>query len=148
MLKQRNLKALLISVIILSPAMLIADEIYKWVDKEGRVHYGDRKNKPKHVQAETIKVEINTYISPEVSQSIIHSERLIMYSTAWCPACKKAKRYFKANNIPFIEYDIEKNKSAYRRYKKLNARGVPVILYKKKRLNGFSPKSFERIYQS
>ncbi|WP_198147347.1 glutaredoxin family protein [Gilvimarinus polysaccharolyticus] len=33
--------------------------------------------------------------------------RVVMYAS-WCGYCKKARRYFRANNIPFTEYDIEK----------------------------------------
>ena len=55
--------------------------------------------------------------------------------------------YFKKNNIAFIEYDIETDKSANRRHKAMGARGVPVILFKDKRMNGFSESGFRRIYE-
>lgn len=70
-----------------------------------------------------------------------------MYSTSWCGYCKKAKQYFKKNNITFTEYNIEKNAKAKREYKKMGATGVPVILVGKKRMNGFSQKGFEAIYR-
>ena len=69
-----------------------------------------------------------------------------MYSTDWCHYCKKARQYFKKNNIAYTEYDIDKNKKAKRRYKEMGATGVPVILVGKKRMNGFNQKGFERIY--
>ncbi len=42
-----------------------------------------------------------------------------MYSTVWCGFCKKAREYFVANRIPFVEYDVDKDIQAMRRYKKL-----------------------------
>jgi len=43
--------------------------------------------------------------------------------------------------------DIEKDKQARARYNKMGATGVPVILYGKKRMSGFSEKGFKRIYK-
>jgi glutaredoxin-like YruB-family protein len=71
-----------------------------------------------------------------------------MYSTAWCGYCKKARKYFTSKGIAFIEYDIEKNARAKRDYDALGGKGVPVILVGKKRMNGFSPQGFDRIYKS
>ena len=61
--------------------------------------------------------------------------------------CKKARNYFNSKGIPFKEYDIEKSQSAARRHKEMGASGVPVILYRDKRMNGFSEAGFERIYK-
>ncbi|MFT5419606.1 MAG: glutaredoxin-like YruB-family protein [Candidatus Endobugula sp.] len=71
-----------------------------------------------------------------------------MYSTAWCGYCKKARKYFTSKGIAFIEYDIEKNARAKRDYDALGGKGVPVILVGKKRMNGFSPQGFDRLYGS
>lgn len=62
-------------------------------------------------------------------------------------ASKKARRYFQKNGIAFIEYDIEKDKAAARRHKKLGGTGIPLILFGKKRMKGFSESRFERMYQ-
>lgn len=70
-----------------------------------------------------------------------------MYSTQSCGYCKKAKKYFKKNNIEFTNYDINKDAKAKRRHEKMGATGVPVILVGDKRLNGFSESGFKRIYK-
>ncbi|MCP4044143.1 MAG: DUF4124 domain-containing protein [Gammaproteobacteria bacterium] len=121
-------------------------EIYKWVDDQGKVHFSGRK--PANHDAEPIKLRINTYTSITYAVSKIdHGQKVVMYSTSWCAYCKKAKQYFKKNNIKFTEYDIEENARARKRYKKLGATGVPVIVVGQKRMNGFSIKGFERIYR-
>ena len=122
-------------------------EIYKWVDNEGKVYYSDEKPKNKH--AEEIKIEVNTYSNVTIDESIFdYGRKVIMYSTSWCGYCKKARNYFNKNGIQYTEYDIEKDKRALRDYKKLRATGVPVILVGRKRMNGFSKKGFERIYNA
>jgi len=126
-------------------------EIFKWVDDDGKVHFGD--SPPDESRAEQIEVKINSYTSAEIVPfeaaitSQVRRGRVVMYSTTWCGYCKKARRYFQDNNIPFQEYDTETSEKGKADYKKLKGTGVPIILVGKKRMNGFSPSGFERLYQ-
>jgi len=125
----------------------VSAEILKWTDSDGRVHFGDKP--PPGAETSIVEVRINTYESPNIEalQEILNpKDKVVMYSAEWCGVCKKAKKYFKANNIPYKDYDIEKSSKGKKDYKKLGAKGVPVILVGKKRLNGFSAATFERIY--
>ena len=128
-------------------------EIYKWVDKDGRVHYSD--TKPEQQSVESVDIKVNTFKQVKVfdvpatqsTQSKSRSKRVVMYSTEWCGVCKKAKKYFKQHRIAFREYDIDKSEKARARWKKLGGRGVPVILIGRKKMHGFSANSFEAIYR-
>ncbi|MFL0802031.1 MAG: glutaredoxin family protein [Agarilytica sp.] len=122
-------------------------EIYKWTDEQGNVHYGDAKNRPENTKTEKVDIGINTYEATGVDNNSAKSEKVVMYSTSWCGYCKKARNYFLAKNIPFVEYDIEKDRNAKRRYDQIGGSGVPVILYKGGRINGFNPSSFDRLYR-
>lgn len=42
----------------------------------------------------------------------IMSKKIIMYSTAWCPDCRNAKRMLNSNNVQFDEVDIDQDESA------------------------------------
>lgn len=121
-------------------------EIYRWVDEQGKVHFGDKK--PNTHQAEEVNVKINTYtsVSYEGPAFDYGEKKVVMYSAEWCGYCKKAKNYFNKKGIAFTEYDIEKNPTAKKRYKKMGATGVPVITVGKKRMNGFSVEGFEKMY--
>jgi glutaredoxin len=139
-----------------------AAEVYKWLDEQGRTHYGDNPNETQRKAA----VNISSYESVTYSEATDmrstssngnastkagnktsgNKTRVTMYSTVWCGYCKKAKKYFQAKGIPFIEYDIEKNARAKRDYDALGGKGVPVIVMGKKRMNGFSVAGFERFY--
>ena len=136
---------LLISTLLFS--MGASAEILKWTDSDGKVYFGDRP--PADAVTSVVKVKINTYESPNVEdmQDVLNpKDKVVMYSAEWCGVCKKAKKYFKANNIPYKDYDIDKSSKGKKDFKKLGAKGVPVILVGKKRLNGFSAGSFESIY--
>jgi glutaredoxin len=70
-----------------------------------------------------------------------------MYSASWCGVCDRARRYFRAHAIAFREYDVETTAKGRLDYRRLRATGVPVILVGEKRLDGFSERSFERLYE-
>lgn len=123
-------------------------EIYKWIDEQGRVHYGDS---PKATDsASIVDVKINSYKHVSYDNidfySSSNAKQVVMYGTSWCGFCKKARNYFKQQGISFVEYDIESDSAAKRDYDSLGATGVPVILVGDKRMNGFSEEGFKRIY--
>jgi len=121
-------------------------EIYKWVDDQGKLHFGD--NKPQKTSAEEVTLKTNTYTSvPYEEVSYDSGERVVIYTTPRCTYCKKAKQYFSSYNISYTEYDITTDINANKRFREMGGRGVPVILVGKKRMNGFSVAGFERIYQ-
>jgi len=133
--------------------------IYTWVDEQGRTHYSD--TKPKDQKTKTVTPKIITYKSPSIEYNELFKQfdstkreqakrgkRVVMYSAEWCGVCKTARRYFEDNNIAFMEYDIDKDEQAKADFKKLNGRGVPIILVGKKRLNGFNVASFKQVYGS
>lgn len=132
-------------------------EIYKWTDEKGVVHYSEKK--PELITVEEIYIKSYNKVSiekidenlksnsTEQNQRLNRSKKVIMYSAEWCGVCKKAKKYFKKENIRFTNYDIDKSKSAKARYKKLGAKGVPVIFVGKRRMNGFSVAGFNRLYK-
>jgi glutaredoxin len=71
---------------------------------------------------------------------------VVMYATAWCPYCAKARAYFKRTNTAYVEHDIEKSVDAHAEFKRLGGRGVPLILVGDEKLRGFSELAFESAY--
>lgn len=76
---------------------------------------------------------------------------IVLYGTDWCGVCKQAAKHFKANNIPFIEKNIEEDRDAYKemmsksRAQGLSPTGVPVIDVNGTILTGFSPERIESL---
>lgn len=70
---------------------------------------------------------------------------VIMYSTLWCPYCKKAREYFKRHRFSYVEYDIEASVTNLENFRALNGNGVPLILVGDRRMQGFSPQPFEAL---
>lgn len=65
-------------------------------------------------------------------------ETIKLYATSWCGYCAKTRQFFKKNNLNYIEYNIEKDPTAYRRYNELNGRGVPLIETSDQVIRGYS----------
>ena len=42
----------------------------------------------------------------------IQSNKIVMYTTSWCPDCIRAKKLLNEQKIEFIEIDIDQDKEA------------------------------------
>lgn len=69
------------------------------------------------------------------------SQRVVMYTTARCPACKAARQYMAQRGISYDEKDVEAAPSYLTEFQQLGGRGVPLILVGDKRMEGFNPKA-------
>jgi len=70
---------------------------------------------------------------------------VVMYSTAWCGVCKRARKYFEENRIAFEEHDVDQNAAARAEYERLNPRrSVPTIKIADEVVVGFSAVAVER----
>ena len=124
-------------------------EIYKWVDAQGNTHFTD--SPPIESKAEVIEVKVNSYTSVEIkplAERLSSNDKVIMYVTARCGYCKKAKQYFRSNNIPYKAHDIEKSRVGKRDFKLLKGKSVPIIIVGQKRMNGFNVTRFNKLYES
>jgi glutaredoxin len=70
---------------------------------------------------------------------------VVMYATAWCPYCAKARAYFARTGTAYTEYDIEKSADARAEFKRLGGRGVPLILVGNEKMAGFNELAFESL---
>ena len=57
--------------------------------------------------------------------------KIIVYGTKWCPDCHRARKVFRAQDIPFEYIDINRDSEARAYVEKVNNgnRSVPTILF-------------------
>ncbi|MDZ7828580.1 MAG: DUF4124 domain-containing protein [Halofilum sp. (in: g-proteobacteria)] len=135
----------LLILLFLAATPLAAGELYRWIDDDGTVHFSDRKPAD---DAESVDLEPLNLADPvDTDRATQAGTTVTMYSTSWCGYCKKARRYFTAEGIPFREHDIEKSRRARRAYERLGGGGVPLIKVGERTMNGFSVDGFERFYR-
>lgn len=141
-------------------------EIYQWTDQNGIKHFSH--TPPPTTQKEfkstdeipgtqnalPVSKQKNQTPSSGVkkpskpvstSKKTYQNNTVELFSTAWCGYCTKARQFLIANNIPFKEYDIDKDKAAAARKKKLSGRnGVPYAIINGKGVYGFSQDAYAR----
>lgn len=127
-------------------------EIYRWIDDQGNLQFGDRP--PDARSADRVKLEpANRYRHREIElpepepSPAASGRRVVMYSARWCGVCKQARRYFREHRVPFQELDVETSDKGRREFNRLGGRGVPLILVGDQRLSGFSASRFEQLYR-
>lgn len=125
--------------------------IYKWVDANGVITFRDTPP-PEGVKSEMVNTSSSVPVGREPSNksgvtapvAAIKQHQVEIYTTDWCGYCKKAVTFLKANNIPFTEYDIEKDASARRRKNQLDNRpGVPFAIVDGKEIHGYNPLAYK-----
>ena len=140
---QRSIVALLASLL---SSMTLA-EIYRWVDDQGNAQFSDAP--PDGVKTESVELKINTYTAVEITPLIERlgkEGKVVIYTATWCGVCKKAEKYFRDNQIPFIGYDVEKSPTGRVDFKALRGKSVPVLIIGKTRMNGFTVSTFNKVY--
>jgi glutaredoxin len=71
-----------------------------------------------------------------------------IYTTPWCGYCQKAKSWLRENRIPFKEYNIESDKTAAQRMKKLGGNGgIPFTVIDGKTVQGFNVSAYQSLLQ-
>lgn len=71
--------------------------------------------------------------------------RAVMYSTATCGYCRAARQWFAANNVPWIERDVETDPSAAADFRDLEGHGTPLIFVGYRRIDGYSEEELARV---
>lgn len=84
-------------------------EIHKWVDENGKIHYGD--HPPESNKVEQLEISVESFSSVEVraldednldalntsTQDKSKNKKVVMYSTKWCGVGKQKMSGFSAS---------------------------------------------------
>lgn len=139
--------------LLLCAAMLVCSahaQVHKWIDKDGKVVYGDLP--PPGAESSSVKIPVTSFGGSPVfkSYSAYSAKRadpkappqLVLYSADWCPQCRNAKAFFGANNIAYREVDVENDKSGAAEFKRnYGGGGIPLAVAGEKTMRGFSAES-------
>ncbi|HTP28980.1 MAG TPA: glutaredoxin family protein [Anaeromyxobacteraceae bacterium] len=145
-------------------ATLAFADIYTWVDKEGAVHFQEAP--PDSGGARMVRTAVDEPPAPrnppsaeeggapspaprgaapaEVATRSRLAPRVELFSTSWCPYCKKARKYFSERGIAFVEHDIEKDPGALKRKMALDGdKRVPTAIIGGRVVRGYLPSAYQ-----
>ena len=131
-------------LLVLAAGIAQAQQIYRWVDANGRVQYGEKP--PAGSQPSTLQPRVSSVGG--AAQPAAAKAAVKMYATDWCGYCRQARQFFARNGIAYTELDIEKSPAAMAEYKSLGGRGVPVILVGSARMNGYSEQQLVQLLKA
>ena len=134
-----------------------AAQVYKWTGPDGRTHYGDRP--PEDAKKQELRIGVQSFGGPAqvdtwtqvlkrppaVDTSKPRSAAVTMFSTSWCPHCKRAKSYFAQKGVGYREVDIEASDSGRREFEQYGGSGVPLIIVGERRMRGFDPAAMDQL---
>ncbi len=161
-------------VAVLHSGGMAYGEMYKWVDQNGVMHFGDappnnagRTNKveaipttprgtfgsqvnlDKELKSQTTNRSVKK-VPPlvEAPVPVVADAHVEMFMTSWCGYCRKAREYFQSRGIAITEYDVEADPvAAQRKQEILPSPGVPLVVINGKPIQGYSPHAFEQALQ-
>lgn len=159
---KKILTATLLLIAIQFTAVPVVADMYKWVDKNGVMHFSDTPPKAEK-NVETLETsnykepppkpavsEAESGLAPEPEEKIKkepvnHGNKVEIFTTSWCRYCKDAIAFLRSNRIDYRQYDIEKDRQAAERMRSLGGRGgVPFAVINGNKLYGFSAESYKR----
>jgi glutaredoxin len=110
--------------------VLAAIALGAWATKR---HIASRDDSNPHAAAETLK---------EGAEAVPREAHVIVYTTEWCPVCKQARAWMKAQAIVYDERNVERSTPDGRAMRALNPRGsVPTFDIEGDVLIGFNEKA-------
>ena len=159
---KKILTATLILIAIHFAAVPAIADMYKWVDKNGVLHFSDT---PPKTEQNVETLETSNYKEPPPKpaeseaeagaapppeekvkkESVNSGNKVEIFTTSWCRYCKDALAFLRTNRIDYQQYDIEKDRQAAERMRSLGGRGgVPFAVINGNKMYGFSAESYKR----
>ena len=140
MRKQMLMMSLLLVTFSVSVVCPVFARTYVWVDQAGQTR--KTSNRPKDHQ-------VSKWISVPGSTQKKSQHKVELYVTSWCPYCHKAADYFRARKIPFTIYNVEKDKNAAARKRRLSGGkgGVPFAVVNGVAIHGYNPARYGQALQ-
>lgn len=98
------------------------------IDREGVIQYIDVHDIDEQPSNDVLFAEL-ARIDPDAAKTLekikkadqpadLPSGGLVMYCTSWCSDCRKARQWFKENNVEYIEVDVTTNRKASEQVRK------------------------------
>lgn len=144
-----RLRIVLLAAIALLPAggLAQAGKVYKWTDAAGHIHFADQPIDT--INAEEVKIRSFSGPAEIIQDEAGFGAREVKILTAtWCSVCRSAKTYLAAKGISFSEYDVETSDVGRQEYRRLEGKGVPIIIVGKQRMDGFSSSQLDQMLQN
>jgi glutaredoxin len=147
-MKVKDMQKFLLMVLItaFSSGLAQAETLFRWVDKDGKVHYGDSR------PAESVKVERKSFsdgaevADDELPYEVRQAKQnfpVTLYSSGSCGnLCIQASSFLERRGIPFSEKVLKTPDEIESAKKRYGISAVPTLTIGKTVLSGFSEEAW------
>jgi hypothetical protein len=139
-------RGIFLLVLLLSAAQVHAETAYRWVDKDGTVHFSDHPPLSSPQAKRTTKKDYSGQDAPEPAMSYAMSKAttdfpLTIYTTSNCgAACDSGLKLLRERKLPFTQKDVKSTTEDIEAFKKATGQtdpSVPVLMVGSRVLKGF-----------
>ena len=134
------MKLLVLILSLLAAAPAAADNLYRWVDETGRVHYSDQAPPPRARNAIQKNYKGSVIESGESYALRQAKERfpVTLYSSSCGPACEMGQQLLEKRGIPYSMKDVENSADNQKALRELTGNlRIPTLLIGSQKLTGF-----------
>ena len=126
--------------LLLIAAPVLAQQMYRWTDAEGRVHYSDQPppKDAKNIQTKNLSANVvETDALPYATQVARRRNPVTLYAFECGDACSQAKNLLRGRGVPFSEIDPRQPANAEKLKTLTGGTDVPVLQVGETVVNGF-----------
>jgi glutaredoxin len=140
-----------------------AQPVYKSIGADGRVTYSDHPPAGARVEKTLSTAAQPASVLSDKSPSYVEQlKRLraaaptpaaaaagagtVFYGAAWCSYCTRAKAFLASRNVSYREVDIDTPEGLESFANAGGGKGIPLLIHGERRLQGFSPASYEALF--
>jgi glutaredoxin len=127
---------------------VVAEGLYKWVDKEGNVTYQSSPPPDEAANVERSKIQASSADEAQ-DDAAADTPSIELYSKIECPACDKARGYLEGQGLDFVEVVIEDDTVGADEMAELFGHtNVPTIKIGETSLTGYNKKTLARVLKN
>ena len=145
---------LAVAILIMTAAAGASAQMYRWTDKDGKVHFSDspppagarnvtKKGVP--VQGSAAAPAPNV---PFATQQAMKDSPVTLYSTPGCEACDLARKLLNARGVPFKEVSVNSEKELAQLQSAVGSNSVPSMIVGPSVVKGFEEGAYNRALDS
>jgi glutaredoxin len=138
----------LIGLGLLAAAAAAQNQVYKWKDAHGQVHYGDT---PPPQGAQVLDTSARAPIDPALPYELARAVRLYpvtLYTTAHCDACDQGRKLLRARGIPFTEKTVDTPEDQQELRRLTGKHELPLLVVGSRQLVGFQAAGWQEALDS
>jgi glutaredoxin len=137
----RTLTAALLATLVLHPAL--GQTIYRWVDRDGRVHYSAER--PRDASGTRTVKGAGAPPPPSALDKAVAANPVTLYQTAECDKpCRDARGLLAKRGVPFRTVDVDTQEKLAELQKVSGIAGVPVLRVGPTVIKGYQMQSWNQ----